>query len=98
MDISLNRKFINLSYRKSPEYPYPVPTDDSYELAKHVLESGTVYGDTDRVILAGDSAGGNIVAVLTQRLNQEYIKKPKLQVLIYPWTQMVIYFIFLFNY
>ena len=58
-------------------------------MTKYVLESGNEFGDINRVILAGDSAGGNIVAVLTQRFNQENIKKTKLQVLIYPWTQLV---------
>ena len=44
--------------------------------------------DPDRVILAGDSAGGNIVAAVSQRLLKEGKKQPKLQVLIYPWLQM----------
>ena len=44
--------------------------------------------DLDRVILAGDSAGGNIVAAVSQRLLKEGKKQPKLQVLIYPWLQM----------
>ncbi len=40
--------------------------------------------------------GGNAVAVLTQRLLSEKKKLPKIQVLIYPWTQLVIYFAFFF--
>ncbi len=55
-----------------------------------MLESGKEFGDTGRVILAGDSAGGNIVAVMAQRLLSENVNLPKLQVLIYPWMQMVI--------
>jgi acetyl esterase/lipase len=57
-----------------------------------VMESGDEFGDTNRVILAGDSAGGNVVAVMTQRLLAEKLKQPKLQVLIYPWLQMVKYY------
>lgn len=87
-----SKYFFKNSYRKAPEYPYPIPTDDSYLLAKYVLDSGNEFGDTDRIILAGDSAGGNIVAVIAQRLNSEQKKMPKLQVLIYPWTQMVKYY------
>lgn len=63
--------------------------EECYTVTKYVLGSGNEFGDTNRVILAGDSAGGNVVAVMTQRLNFEKKKMPKLQVLIYPWTQMV---------
>lgn len=73
-----------------PEYPFPAPTDDCYAVTKYVLQSNDEFGDTNRVILAGDSAGGNAVAVMTQKLQTENIKMPKLQVLIYPWMQMVI--------
>ena len=73
----------------APEYPYPAPTNDCYSVTKYVLESGDEFGDTDRVILAGDSAGGNIVAVMTQKLLAEHVKMPKIQVLVYPWLQMV---------
>ena len=72
----------------APEYPYPAPTNDCYSVTKYVLESGDEFGDTDRVILAGDSAGGNIVAVMTQKLLAEHVKMPKIQVLVYPWLQM----------
>lgn len=58
-------------------------------MTKYVLESGAEFGNVNKVILAGDSAGGNIVAAMTQRLRSEKITQPKLQVLIYPWTQMV---------
>jgi len=44
----------------------------------------------DKINLS-DSAGGNAVAVVSQRLLAENLKQPKLQVLIYPWLQMVIY-------
>jgi acetyl esterase/lipase len=43
--------------------------------------------DVDRIVFAGDSAGGNIVAVLTQRLLKEKRKLPKLQVQLYPFIQ-----------
>jgi len=81
------------SYKLAPQYPFPAPTTDCYAVTKYVMESGDEFGDTNRVILAGDSAGGNIVAVMTQRLLAEKLKQPKLQVLIYPWLQMVVFLI-----
>ena len=52
------------------------------------MQNADKFGvDVDRVVLAGDSAGGNAVAVITQRLQAEKLKQPKIQVLIYPWMQ-----------
>lgn len=73
----------------APEHPFPTPTDDCYALTKYVLESGNEFGDTNKVIISGDSAGGNIACVVSQRLKAEGLKQPLMQVLIYPWTQMV---------
>jgi arylacetamide deacetylase len=73
----------------APENPFPKPTEECYILTKYVLESKNEFGNTNKVILAGDSAGGNCVAVMTQRLKVEKVKQPILQVLIYPWTQLV---------
>ena len=72
----------------APEHPYPASINDCYSVTKYVLESSNEFGDSNRVILAGDSAGGNIVAVMTQKLMQEKINMPKLQILVYPWLQM----------
>ena len=76
----------------APEHPFPAATDDCYSVTKYVLESSNEFGNTDKVILAGDSAGGNAVAAVTQRLKVENMKMPKLQILIYPWLQMVCWF------
>lgn len=78
-----------LSYRLAPESPYPAPINDCYAVTKHVMQSKNEFGDSGRVILAGDSAGGNIVAVMTQKLKADRFKMPKLQILVYPWIQMV---------
>ena len=73
----------------APEHPFPTPTNDCYSVTKYIFDNPDEFSiDADRVVVAGDSAGGNIVAVLTQKLLQEGKKQPKLQVLIYPWMQM----------
>jgi acetyl esterase/lipase len=74
----------------TPDHPFPTPTDDCYEVLVGLLATPHKYNaDPTRLVLAGDSAGGNAVAVTTQRLLKEKRQLPKVQVLIYPWTQMV---------
>ncbi len=55
-----NLLFDLFSYRLSPEYAFPAGLDDSYNVAKYVLEHGDSQKlriDQNRVALAGDSAG-----------------------------------------
>ncbi|HEU5478685.1 MAG TPA: alpha/beta hydrolase fold domain-containing protein, partial [Candidatus Tumulicola sp.] len=51
-------------YRVAPEHPFPAPLDDCWQavqwVAKHAADFG---GDGSRLALAGDSAGGNMLAV-----------------------------------
>ena len=46
------------SYKLAPEFPYPEPINDCYEVAKYVLENPLEFnGNPDQIILAGESAG-----------------------------------------
>lgn len=57
---------VALNYRLTPEHPYPAPLDDCrmafYYLKRHAAEFG---GDTTRVSIGGDSAGGNLAIATT---------------------------------
>ena len=57
---------VNINYRLAPENPYPAAVKDACAAmewtAKHAQDYG---GDTDRLILAGESAGANLVTALT---------------------------------
>ena len=56
----------------------------------HVIQNSKEIGvNAEKMVLAGDSAGGGIVAAITQRLLEENQPQPRLQVLIYPWIQLV---------
>lgn len=76
---------VSVEYRLAPEYTFPVAHLDA-EVALHwTLENISRYqGDNSKIIVAGDSAGGNLAACLAH-----YAKKNKLpllgQILIYPW-------------
>ncbi|VDK79931.1 unnamed protein product, partial [Cylicostephanus goldi] len=76
----------SIDYRLAPEYPYPYPVDDCEAVVNELYHNSYTRFDIDRdkICIAGDSAGGNIAAVITQRLAKRNENFLKCQVLIYP--------------
>lgn len=72
-------------YRLAPEHPFPAAADDAMRAWDHLMYLG--YGARD-VVVAGDSAGGNLALVLCHRLKQMGRKLPAKLVLMSPWTDM----------
>uniref|UniRef100_A0ACD5XWN1 Uncharacterized protein n=1 Tax=Avena sativa TaxID=4498 RepID=A0ACD5XWN1_AVESA len=70
---------VSVDYRLAPENPLPAAYDDSWAALKWVLANAapgtdqwlSQYGDTSRLFLAGDSAGGNIAHNLALRAGEE---------------------------
>jgi acetyl esterase len=77
-----------VDYRLAPEHRYPVAVDDSYAaLEWAAARTQDITGrDKAPLIVAGDSAGGNLAAVLALRARDRNGPKIDLQVLIYPVT------------
>lgn len=72
-----------IDYRVAPENKFPAAVNDSYNAFKWISEHGSEFGgDTSRIALTGNSAGANLVAVITQKAKKEGISnKIKLQIL-----------------
>ncbi|ULQ55248.1 alpha/beta hydrolase [Flavihumibacter rivuli] len=72
-----------VDYRVAPEHRFPAAVDDSYKAFKWISQNAQLFGgDTSQLILMGNSAGANLVAVITQRAKKENTSSPiKLQVL-----------------
>lgn len=74
-------------YRLAPDHPYPAAIEDGAKAWDYLMLQG--YGARD-VILAGDSAGGNLALELTRNILQSGRLKPRALVLMSPWTDMTI--------
>lgn len=72
-------------YRLAPEHPYPAAIEDGQAAWDHLMQLG--FGARD-VVLAGDSAGGNLALVLCLKLRAEGRMLPGALLLMSPWTDM----------
>ena len=78
---------VNVDYRLAPEHLYPVAADDCYAALEWTEANlGGIAGGDVPIIIAGDSAGGNLAAVVAQRARDRGGPEIALQALIYPVT------------
>ncbi len=81
---------IAVDYRLAPEHPYPVAIDDSRNAMRWLLDAGNDHGlDVTQVVLVGDSAGGQLAAVLANENAATAGPLPVVgQVLMYPMVDL----------
>ncbi|UED72379.1 alpha/beta hydrolase [Brevibacillus sp. DP1.3A] len=83
------RIVVSVDYRLAPEHKFPVPVADSYAALKWVSENASsINGSASDLVVGGDSAGGNLSAVLSLLAKDQNGPAIKAQVLIYPVTDM----------
>ena len=77
---------VSVDYRMAPEFTFPTAHQDAFEAIRWTIENIKTYGgDTTKLILAGDSAGGNLAACMANKCRDEKINVVA-QILIYPWV------------
>jgi acetyl esterase len=77
----------SVDYRLAPEFTFPVAVEDSYTALKWVAANAPRLGlDSARVAVGGDSAGGNLAAVMALLSRDRRGPRVLLQVLVYPVT------------
>lgn len=77
---SINRIIIAVDYRLAPEYKFPCGFNDCYDITKLIAKKVGYK----RIVLMGDSAGGNLAATVSQKLKDELEFRIRKQILIYP--------------
>lgn len=80
---------LSVDYRLAPEHRFPGGFDDAYAVVDAAMSTGEIAGvDSQRIAVAGDSAGGNFAAAVCLRRRDEKKPQPALQVLIVPVTNL----------
>lgn len=80
---------VSIDYRLAPEHKAPAAAEDSITATGWVLDhAAEIGGDPARVVVGGDSAGGNLSAIVAQRFGERLVG----QLLIYPAVDMTMSF------
>jgi acetyl esterase len=80
---------VSVDYRLAPEHPYPAAIDDCADAWQWVHDHASeLKVDAKRMGVAGDSAGGNLAAVLALMARDGQVPACKMQALIYPVTDL----------
>lgn len=76
---------LSIDYRLAPEHRHPAAVEDAVAAYRWAREHAAALGaDPTRVAVAGDSAGGNLAAVVAQECRRKGLPPPTLQLLVYP--------------
>jgi len=77
-------RVLSVEYRLAPENPFPAAVEDALQAYHYAVANATTLGaDPERIAVGGDSAGGNLAAVVAQQATHEG-NAPAFQLLLYP--------------
>jgi len=81
---------VSVDYRLAPEHKFPAAVDDAWAATRWVVaHAGELAVDASRLAVGGDSAGGNLAAVVALLARDKGAPAIAVQVLIYPVTDLV---------
>ena len=78
---------VSVDYRLAPEHKFPAAVDDAWAATRWVVaHAAELHVDAQRVAVGGDSAGGNLAAVVALLARDHGGPPIRLQALLYPVT------------
>jgi acetyl esterase len=84
---ALHAAVVNVDYRLAPEHPYPTAADDAWTALQWASDRMTeIAGSAVPLVVMGDSAGGNLSAVVAQKARDAGGPEIASQILVYPVT------------
>ncbi len=79
---------VSVDYRRAPEHKFPAAHDDALATYQWVLKNaGSIHGDSARVAVAGESAGGNLALATALSARDKGVKLPVHVLAVYPIAQ-----------
>jgi acetyl esterase len=82
-------RVVAVHYRRGPEHKFPAAVEDAYAALLWIAKNASVLGvDANRIAVAGESAGGNLSAVVCQLAKAQGGPKIAYQLLMFPGTQI----------
>ncbi len=82
---------VSVDYRLAPEHRAPVALEECFAALVWVAENADLLGATsDRLAVGGDSAGGNLAALLCRKVRDEFGPEIDFQLLVYPVTDLTL--------
>ncbi|MFX1346651.1 MAG: alpha/beta hydrolase [Promethearchaeota archaeon] len=79
----INMRVLSVDYRLAPEHPFPAGLEDCTDVYKWLLSIGI---KPENIIIAGDSAGGNLTLASLLKLKDEGISLPAAAIVLSPGT------------
>jgi monoterpene epsilon-lactone hydrolase len=84
---SAHMRVVTVDYRLAPESPYPAAPDDALAAYRALVE---LEGETARIAIAGESAGGNLAVVTLVSIRDAQLPMPFAAVLLSPWVDLAV--------
>ena len=85
--IGVQAVVVSVDYRLAPEHKFPTAADDCYAALEYAVgHARELNGDSERVALVGDSAGGNLAAAVSLKARDSDGPRLRCQLLVYPVT------------